>query len=187
MPAATDFHATDDIAAAFSTEQTNAKEKGMKRFHVHLGVNDLQASVRFYSDLFGASPSIQKPDYAKWMLEDPRVNFAISSRGSRGGVSHLGLQAESAEELAGIHARFIAADETKIVSEPDARCCYVHSDKHWITDPQGISWEAFHTHGPLPERDVVADAPAAQASCCDDDARSNALAVSERKRSPCCA
>ena len=117
----------------------------MKRFHVHLGVPDLPASIRFYSDLFGMPPTVEKPDYAKWMLDDPRVNFAISHRGAHAGLNHLGLQAESAEELAAIRTRFAAADAAGVFDEPDVHCCYAHGNKHWTRDPQGLAWEAFHT------------------------------------------
>jgi catechol 2,3-dioxygenase-like lactoylglutathione lyase family enzyme len=137
----------------------------MKRFHVHLGVPDLAASIRFYSDLFGGPPSVEKPDYAKWMLDDPRVNFAISQRGSRLGVNHLGLQAENAEELADLRAHFAAADGTTMVDETNVSCCYARSDKHWVRDPQGIAWEAFHSLGTVPLYDGDADAAAAPASC----------------------
>jgi catechol 2,3-dioxygenase-like lactoylglutathione lyase family enzyme len=122
----------------------------MKRFHVHLGVPDLPASIRFYSGLFGVAPTVQKEDYAKWMLDDPRVNFAISHRGRAAGLNHLGLQAESADELAGLRTRFEAADAKTTVAEPGTHCCYVKSDKHWVTDPQGIAWEAFHTLETIP-------------------------------------
>lgn len=135
----------------------------MKRFHVHLGVPDLAASVRFYSELFGLPPSVEKADYAKWMLEDPRVNFAISQRGSRLGVNHLGLQADNADELADLRTHFAAADASSMVDETNASCCYARSDKHWVRDPQGIAWEAFHSLGTVPLFDgdpVVAAAPA---------------------------
>jgi catechol 2,3-dioxygenase-like lactoylglutathione lyase family enzyme len=138
----------------------------MKRFHVHLGVPDLPASIRFYSDLFGTAPTVQKPDYAKWMLDDPRVNFAISHRGRTAGLNHLGVQAESADELAGIRTRFEAADATSTVDEPDAHCCYVKSDKHWVTDPQGIAWEAFHTLETIPLFGAEAAGETAAAGCC---------------------
>jgi catechol 2,3-dioxygenase-like lactoylglutathione lyase family enzyme len=121
------------------------EDQAMKRFHVHLGVPDLDASIAFYSGLFGMAPSVRKDDYAKWMLDDPRVNFAISHRGRAPGLNHLGLQAESAEELAGIRTQFEAADASATVAEPNAHCCYAKGDKHWVTDPQGIAWEAFHT------------------------------------------
>lgn len=138
----------------------------MKRFHVHLGVPDLAASIRFYSGLFGMPPSVQKDDYAKWMLDDPRVNFAISHRGRVPGLNHLGLQAESADELAGIRTQFEAADAAATVAEPGAQCCYVKSDKHWVTDPQGIAWEAFHTLETIPLFDREAESKPAAAGCC---------------------
>jgi catechol 2,3-dioxygenase-like lactoylglutathione lyase family enzyme len=122
----------------------------MKRFHVHLGVENLDRSIGFYSTLFGAGPSVRKDDYAKWMLDDPRINFAISQRGSAAGVNHLGLQVESAAELAAVRAQFEAADATTALAEPGASCCYAKSDKHWVTDPQGIAWEAFHTLAAIP-------------------------------------
>ena len=151
----------------------------MKRFHVHLGVPDLPASIRFYTGLFGMAPTVQKVDYAKWMLDDPRVNFAISKRGRSPGLNHLGLQAESADELAGIRSQFEKADASATVADPGALCCYVKSDKHWVTDPQGIAWEAFHTLDSIPlfgsesEGEKVAsgccspkDAPKVASRCC---------------------
>ena len=122
----------------------------MKRFHVHLGVPDLIASIEFYSKLFGAEPAVRKDDYAKWMLDDPRVNFAISERPARNGLNHLGLQVESAAELAEIGARFESADAATAVPERNAHCCYAVSDKHWVQDPQGIAWEAFHSLDSIP-------------------------------------
>ena len=118
----------------------------MKRFHVHVNVNDLDASIRFYSTLFGSAPSVHKPDYAKWMLEDPRINFAISQRDRSAGVDHLGLQAEDGAELEAIGARLVAADAVSL-AEQGTTCCYAHSDKYWAEDPQGVRWETFHTHG----------------------------------------
>ena len=120
----------------------------MKRFHVHVGVENLDASIRFYSGLFGTAPTVRKDDYAKWMIEDPRINFAISRRDNRVGVNHLGLQADSADELADIRAHFAAAGPA-VIDEPDASCCYAKSDKHWVTDPQGIAWEGYHTLGEI--------------------------------------
>lgn len=119
----------------------------MKRFHVHLGVPDLAASIRFYSSLFDMAPTVEKPDYAKWMLDDPRVNFAISQRAARPGLNHLGVQVDSADELAGLRERFAAADAAALTDEPNANCCYARSDKHWVRDPLGIAWEAFHSLG----------------------------------------
>ena len=118
----------------------------MKRFHVHVNVTDLDASVHFYSTLFGSAPTVHKPDYAKWMLEDPRVNFAISQRDRAAGVDHLGLQAEDGAELEAIGERLVAADAVAL-SERGTTCCYAHSDKYWAEDPQGVRWETFHTHG----------------------------------------
>jgi catechol 2,3-dioxygenase-like lactoylglutathione lyase family enzyme len=142
------------------------EEKGMKRFHVHLSVPDLDASIKFYSGLFGMAPSVRKDDYAKWMLDDPRVNFAISHRGRTPGLNHLGLQAESAGELAGIRSQFEAADASSTVAEPNALCCYAKGDKHWVTDPQGIAWEAFHTLDTIPLFGAgVADSKVAAACC----------------------
>jgi len=132
----------------------------MKRFHVHVGVTDLDASIRFYSSLFGVPPAVHKPDYAKWMIDEPRVNFAMST-GNHVGVSHLGLEGDSADELAAIRQRFAAADP-RIEDEPNAACCHARSDKHWATDPQGIRWESFLTHGSAP----TYFAPAEDAACC---------------------
>jgi len=122
----------------------------MKRFHVHVAVPDLQQSIRFYSTMFGTQPSVVKHDYAKWMLEDPRVNFAISQRdGRRTGINHLGFQVESDAELEEIHARVDAAG-TGVVEEKNVSCCYARSDKYWTKDPAGIAWESFHSLGTVP-------------------------------------
>ncbi len=137
----------------------------MKRFHVHLGVPDLATSIRFYSNLFGLPPSVEEPDYAKWMLEDPRVNFAISQRGSRVGINHLGLQADSADELADLRTHFAAADGGAVVDEENVSCCYARSDKHWVRDPQGIAWEAFHSLGSVPMYDGKTAGEPVLASC----------------------
>lgn len=118
----------------------------MKRLHVHVAVADLGQSIRFYSTLFGTEPSVLKDDYAKWMLDDPRVNFAISQRGAVPGLDHLGLQAESAAELAEVGARLDAAGAVNL-SETGTTCCYARSDKYWAEDPQGVRWESFYTHG----------------------------------------
>jgi len=118
----------------------------MKRFHVHLNVADLAASIRFYKELFGAEPSVLKPDYAKWMLEDPRINFAISDTGRAPGIDHLGLQVDSSEELATLGQRLEAAGGA-LVPENATVCCYAQSDKTWTEDPQGTRWETFHTFG----------------------------------------
>lgn len=121
----------------------------MKRFHVHAHVQDLQASIGFYAKLFGAEPTRVESDYAKWMLDDPRINFAISTRGGAPGVDHLGIQTDNAEELAEMKARANAAD-LALKDTGETTCCYARSEKHWITDPQGIAWEHFHTLGDIP-------------------------------------
>jgi catechol 2,3-dioxygenase-like lactoylglutathione lyase family enzyme len=118
----------------------------MKRFHVHVAVDDLTQSTRFYSALFGAEPSVEKPDYAKWMLDDPRINFAISHRGSKRGVNHLGFQVDTDEELSGLQTRHEAA-ELSVLNEGNTQCCYAKSKKHWVTDPQGVAWEMYRSMG----------------------------------------
>lgn len=118
----------------------------MKRLHVHVAVKDLEASVRFYSQLFAAEPSVRKTDYAKWMLEDPRVNFAISQRGREGGVDHLGIQVEDRGELEDVYGRLRKAD-APVIEEGETVCCYAQSEKSWINDPQGVQWETFLTTG----------------------------------------
>ena len=121
----------------------------MKRFHVHVAVENLDESIRFYSTVFGAEPSVVQSDYAKWMLEDPRVNFAISMRGRAPGVNHLGFQVDSADELAGLREQLANADEG-MVEQVGTNCCYARSDKYWVKDPSGIAWETFHTLGSVP-------------------------------------
>lgn len=139
----------------------------MKRLHVHLSVEDLAQSIRFYSTLFAAEPTVLKPDYAKWMLDDPRVNFAISQRGAAPGVEHLGIQVETPEELQEVYARLEAADRP-VLEEGATICCYHHSEKSWISDPQGVAWETFLTHG---ESTVYGGSPDLEpmkaAACCE--------------------
>jgi len=142
----------------------------MQRLHVHVAVSDLEMSIAFYSTLFGAEPTVLKPDYAKWMLDDPRVNFAISERGAAAGVDHLGIQVESDEDLAAVSRRLSAAGE-RVAEQHQAACCYARSNKAWAEDPDGVSWETFHTTGPLAgfgadtAAKAVAKAPA-EAGCC---------------------
>ncbi len=136
----------------------------MKRFHVHVAVHDLKQSVRFYSALFGAQPSVEKPDYAKWMLEDPRVNFAISTRASKPGLDHLGIQAEDGAELEELGLRLAQAD-VAVLPQKGAACCYAKSDKYWTIDPQGVHWESYHTLESVPTRNV-APRPEAKKACC---------------------
>ena len=117
----------------------------MNRFHVLVAVHDLDASIAFYSKLFGQTPSRQEIDYAKWMLDDPRVNFAISARGHEAGVNHLGIQSDTAEGLAALRQLADAAASGDLLPDSGAACCYAQSDKHWTIDPQGLAWEHFHT------------------------------------------
>ena len=117
----------------------------MKRLHVHISVDDIDASRRFYTALLGQAPSVDRPDYAKWAVDDPRVNLAISAKPDRApGLNHLGVQAETEAELSDLHARLAAADLSSI-EEAGAQCCYARSDKHWTADPQGVVWEMFRT------------------------------------------
>ena len=157
----------------------------MKRFHVHVAVPDLGESIRFYTTLFGAEPTVTKPDYAKWMLEDPRVNFAISTRGGKAGIDHLGFQADSDEELVELKTRAQAAD-LAVLDEGETTCCYARSEKHWVTDPQGIAWEHFHTLGNIP---VFHEAPAAAATgsaCCAPTPRGKPVGVPVKSSGACC-
>jgi hypothetical protein len=143
----------------------------MKRFHVHVAVDNLADSIKFYSGMFAAEPSVVKPDYAKWMLDDPRVNFAISQRDRETGVNHLGIQVESAEELAQMQRR-LAGLQAAVLEETQAACCYAKSDKYWVEDPSGIAWETFHTLDSIPVYGGHAGAgerPAEQAACCVPD------------------
>jgi hypothetical protein len=137
----------------------------MKRFHVHLHVDDLGRSIGFYSKLFAAEPARVEGDYAKWMLEDPPLNFAISTRGSQPGIDHLGIQTDDAAELAALKARAEAADMA-LLDEGETTCCYARSEKHWITDPQGIAWEHFHTLGNIPVFNEAPARTAGQSACC---------------------
>lgn len=118
----------------------------MKRLHVHMSVADIAQSVKFYSTVFAAEPAVVKPDYAKWMLDDPRVNFAISTQGGKAGLDHLGIQAETEDELQDVYGRLQKADRP-VLDEGETTCCYARSDKSWVADPQGVSWEAFLTSG----------------------------------------
>ena len=143
----------------------------MKRLHVHVAVHDLQQSIRFYSALFAAAPAVKKDDYAKWMLDDPRVNFAISTRGGKAGLDHLGIQAEDNAELEDLGTRLAQAD-VAITAQKGASCCYAKSDKYWTIDPQGIAWESFHTLDSVPmygsdTRSGAAEATnGGKAACC---------------------
>ena len=161
----------------------------MSRFHVHLNVADLAGSIRFYTRLFAAEPTVLKPDYAKWMLEDPRVNFAISSMGRTPGIDHLGLQVDSDDELAALGVRLDAAGGT-VVPEDAAVCCYARSDKLWTEDPQGTRWETFHTVGEATTYYAGDVACATDGAACTPDVRAMARAIDKprvEKGAACCA
>jgi catechol 2,3-dioxygenase-like lactoylglutathione lyase family enzyme len=164
----------------------------MKRFHVHVAVDDLAANIRFYSTVFGAPPTVVKDDYAKWMVEDPRINFAISARGMKPGVDHLGIQVESDSELAVLRNQ-VGDAEIAARDQADAACCYANSNKYWTTDPQGIAWETFHTLGEIPtfgadskseKAPIDAEKPAESAACCTP--RPKVIPVAAQPAKACC-
>ena len=144
----------------------------MKRLHVHVSVEDITHSVGFYSALFAAQPAVVKSDYAKWMLEDPRVNFAISTRGREPGLDHLGIQVENTDELQEVYARLRDAGGD-IVEQGQTTCCYAKSEKSWIDDPAGISWETFHTTG--------------ESTVYGDGSGENGARLAHEKQTACCA
>jgi len=157
----------------------------MKRFHVHVHVEDLAKSIGFYSKLFAAEPARIEGDYAKWMLEDPRINFAISTRGGKPGVDHLGFQADDPAELAEMKARAESADMT-LLDEGETTCCYARSEKHWVTDPQGIAWEHFHTLDNIPVFSVAATPDAVATACCTPTSRGKPIGIPVKSQSSCC-
>ena len=167
----------------------------MKRFHVHVAVSNLAESTRFYSAMFGAEPSVLKTDYAKWMLDDPFINFAISERSGKPGVNHLGFQLESDAELEEVHARLQSAG-TNIEAEKAASCCYATSDKYWINDPAGIAWESFRSLDTIPfygednheakQESVANDGGGCGISCCPTPAVSEVAAEVKAATKSCC-
>ena len=165
----------------------------MKRLHVHVAVPDLSASIRFYSTLFGAEPVKVKPDYAKWILDDPRVNFAISARGQRApGVDHVGIQVDSRAELDALAGRPKAAGEHTLHEEA-VSCCYAQGDKDWVSDPSGVRWETFYTfddattYGENPKLEMAQlEVGAASAACCGAAAEAKPLAAAQERASGCC-
>lgn len=157
----------------------------MNRFHIHLSVQDLEANIRFYSAVFGMEPSVRKDDYAKWMVEDPRINFAISTRQSATGVNHLGIQVDSDEALATLRDRAAGA-ALGVRDEKGAECCYALSDKYWLTDPQGIPWETYHTLDSIPMFGSSEAAQSGEACCAPPAAVKVALPTPGAARSKCC-
>ena len=137
----------------------------MKRFHVHMHVDDLSKNIAFYSAMFNQPPARTEGDYAKWMLEDPPVNFAISTRGDKPGVDHLGIQVGTADELTALKDNATRADMA-LLDEGETTCCYARSDKYWVTDPQGMAWEQFHTLDSIPVFSQTKPAPAQTSACC---------------------
>ncbi len=167
----------------------------MKRLHVHVSVDDLAQSTRFYSTLFAAEPTIVKDDYVKWMLDDPRVNFAISTRAGRAaGISHLGIQAEDETELAEIYERLSRA-ERPLVEAKGATCCYANSDKTWVADPQGVPWETFFTYGEstvygegsLAKLKEVSGGACCAPTCCEPEAILQSSPQPTATAAACCA
>lgn len=156
----------------------------MKRFHVHLRVAQLGPNLAFYSAMFGQAPSRQEVDYAKWMLDDPPLNFAISTRGQGSGIDHLGIQVDSQEELQALQAQAHQAGMA-VLDAGETTCCYARSDKHWLLDPQGMAWEHFHSldhipvfsETPAPAAPASAPAPAAGAVCCASPSAGTPVAV----------
>ena len=137
----------------------------MKRIHLHVSVDDLAKSINFYKILFGESPTVEKTDYAKWMLNDPLVNFAISQRGAKMGLDHIGIQVENNDELTEIKSRLEAADMDMLTQE-GTTCCYAKSDKHWIQDPSGIAWETYRTLESALTFNNATESPMAESACC---------------------
>ena len=157
----------------------------MKRFHAHVAVDDLDANIRFYSTVFGIPPTVEKPDYAKWMLEDPRINFAISKRGAKTGLDHLGFQVDSEEELSALRGQ-VAEAEIAALDQPDATCCYARSDKYWITDPQGIAWETYRTLGKAEIYGAETTKAGDAGACCAPRPQTIAISSAKPAASKCC-
>lgn len=158
----------------------------MKRFHVHLHVQDLAQSIGFYSKLFAAEPARIESDYAKWMLDDPAVNFAISTRGAQVGIDHLGIQTDDPAELATMKARAEAADMA-LLDEGETTCCYARSEKHWVTDPQGIAWEHFHTLANIPVFNEAPQPVTSTSACCTPTPRGKPVSIPvAAAKSSCC-
>lgn len=154
----------------------------MKRLHVHVSVDDLAASIRFYSALFGHAPTMTRANYAKWQLDDPRVNFAISNGRTKTGLNHLGIQTDTDAELDSLRAQMNVA-EVAGVAESNVACCYHRSNKYWVTDPTGIAWETFHTLGEVPVYGESTQLQSGAACCSTND---TAPMKAEAKAAACC-
>ncbi|SNX60370.1 hypothetical protein SAMN06296273_1830 [Nitrosomonas ureae] len=137
----------------------------MKRFHIHIAVEDLPGNIRFYSALFGIEPTVNRPDYAKWMLNDPFINFALSAQGGKAGLDHVGIQVDSEEALNEMNQRLAQAD-LPAAEQKNAQCCYATSNKYWTVDPQGIAWETFHSLATIPVFGQDTSIPIKSESCC---------------------
>jgi catechol 2,3-dioxygenase-like lactoylglutathione lyase family enzyme len=157
----------------------------MKRFHVHVHVDDVAQSIAFYSKLFAAEPARIESDYAKWMLDEPAVNFAISTRGASKGIDHLGFQTDDPAELAAMKARAEAADMA-LLDEGETTCCYARSEKHWVTDPQGIAWEHFHTLADIPVFNEAPQPAASTSACCTPTPRGRPVGIAVKAAGSCC-
>ncbi|HAU1639634.1 TPA: glyoxalase/bleomycin resistance/dioxygenase family protein [Legionella pneumophila] len=153
----------------------------MKRFHIHIGVNNLADSIRFYNALFGSKPVKEKTDYAKWMLDDPRINFAISTRAGKPGVEHLGIQVDDAAELEALRKHFSEAN-ISTHSDGETTCCYAKSEKSWVNDPNGIAWEAYHT---MEDAQFFSGEKITESACCRPE-KSTATSCCDTKTTGCC-
>lgn len=160
----------------------------MKRFHVHVAVSDLEQSVQFYSILFNTEPSVKKEDYAKWMLDDPRINFAISKRATQPGLDHLGIQVDDEESLKEITLRLKQANQ-QILEQEKTTCCYAKSDKTWAHDPQGVAWESFYTIGDATTYGEDVQLPReSKAACCAPDVQEVIpVQLTRESKAACCA
>lgn len=153
----------------------------MKRFHIHIGVDNLAESIRFYNALFGSKPIKEKSDYAKWMLDDPRINFAISTRAGKHGVEHLGIQVDDAAELETLRKQFSEAN-ISTHSDGETTCCYAKSEKSWVNDPSGIAWETYHT---MEDAQFFSGGTATESSCCMPE-KSTTTSCCDTKTTGCC-
>ena len=157
----------------------------MKRMHIHVAVKNLEESISFYSKMFATEPTVLKTDYAKWQLEDPKVNFAISARGAEVGLNHLGIQVDDAHELSDMKVRLDDL-QAELIEEEGTACCYAKSDKYWVNDPSGIAWETFHTLDTIPVFNYAeSSVDTANKACCVPTATVSIGSI-KKKSSGCC-